>query len=69
MNWTLVESQAEVEDNVGIEHSKKRPLTSQSPYVVNTGLFYSSASGSTQGSLLFSAFREASLGFGAAGAA
>jgi hypothetical protein len=54
-NLTLVKSQASI-DSVGVQHSNTRPLTGQSPYVANVGLFYTSASGMTEASLLYTAF-------------
>ncbi|MEZ4650154.1 MAG: TonB-dependent receptor [Candidatus Eisenbacteria bacterium] len=58
-NLTLIESEAELGDvQNDISTSGTRPLTGQSPYVVNLGLFYSSGEGRTNASLLYTAFGE-----------
>lgn len=54
-NVTFVESEAEVLD-LGNLAASKRPLTGQSPYVVNLGLFFASDQGTNTASLLYSVF-------------
>lgn len=54
-NWTLVHSETNLAER-GIAASQKRPLEGQSPYVVNTGIFYASASGRTNASILYNVF-------------
>lgn len=54
-NVTLVESEAEVLD-LGNLAASKRPLTGQSPYVVNVGLFFASNQGTNTASLMYSVF-------------
>jgi TonB-dependent receptor len=55
LNVTFVESESniDVQDNVG---SSKRPLTGQSPYVVNAGLFFAPAERPLSVSLLYTVF-------------
>lgn len=56
---TLIESEATLGDVANdISTSTKRPLTGQSPYVVNFGLFYNAGSGQTNASLLYTVFGE-----------
>jgi hypothetical protein len=63
-NVTLVESETEVRNT--FNEVRKRPLTGQSPYVINAGVFLQTSSGATSGSLMYNLFgrRLAYLGIG-----
>lgn len=65
-NLTLVHSKAKLPPNIGSEQNKERPLEGQSPYVFNTGVFYTSPKGATSASLLYNVFgkRLANVGVG-----
>ncbi len=54
-NITLVRSRTDV-SKLGVETSQKRPLEGQSPYVVNLGLFYANANGTTGATLMVNRF-------------
>ncbi len=55
-NLTLIESESNLGEEAGISTSEKRPLTGQSPYVVNLGLFWASEARTTNASVLYTVF-------------
>ena len=56
-NLTLVESETKILDAVGTGGElETRPLSGQSPYVYNVGMFYQNLDGTTSGSVLFNVF-------------
>lgn len=63
-NLTLVDSETKVTNS--FNETTKRPLTGQSPYVVNAGVFMQTSSGATAASLMYNIFgrRLAYLGIG-----
>ncbi|MBK8229218.1 MAG: TonB-dependent receptor [Candidatus Eisenbacteria bacterium] len=55
-NLTLVESEAKLDELSGSSNSNQRPLEGQSPYVLNTSLYYNAANGRTSAALLYNVF-------------
>ncbi len=55
-NLTIVESEAELDESTGVQFSNRRPLEGQSPYVINSGIYYASSSGKTNAAFLYNRF-------------